>query len=114
VVRPYDSVGRCGGEEFLIVTPGCDLAETWELAERVRAHVAGCSIIVGGTNVQVSLSLGVATAQRSADIDKLLHAADTALYQAKHAGRNRVEPSMGLAASAAQGSASAPARDFWL
>ena len=48
VVRPYDSVGRCGGEEFLIVAPGCGLAETWELAERVRSHVAGCSIMVGG------------------------------------------------------------------
>ena len=44
VVRPYDSVGRCGGEEFLIVAPGCDLADTWELAERVRCHVGGCNI----------------------------------------------------------------------
>ncbi len=114
VVRPYDSVGRCGGEEFLIVAPGCDLAETWELAERVRSHVAGCSIIVGGASVQVSLSLGVAIGETSADIEKLLHAADTALYQAKNAGRNRVEPSMGRAASAGQGSSSAPVRDFWL
>ena len=47
VVRPYDSVGRCGGEEFLIVAPGCGMAETWELAERVRSHVAGCNIMVG-------------------------------------------------------------------
>jgi len=47
VVRPYDSVGRYGGEEFLIVAPGCGIAETWELAERVRVHVAGCNIIAG-------------------------------------------------------------------
>jgi diguanylate cyclase (GGDEF)-like protein len=114
VVRPYDSVGRCGGEEFLIVAPGCDLAETWELAERVRSHVAGCSIIVGGSGVQVSLSLGVATGQTSADAEKLLHRADTALYQAKNAGRNRVEPSMGRAASVGQSSSDVPARDFWL
>ena len=114
VVRPYDSVGRCGGEEFLIVAPGCDLAETWELAERVRCHVAKCSIIVGGESVQVSLSLGVATGETSADIEKLLHAADTALYQAKHAGRNRVEPSMGRAARASQNPPDAPVRDFWL
>src|ERR1700688_1400176 len=113
VVRPYDSVGRCGGEEFLIVAPGCDLAETWELAERVRSHVAGCNIIAGGASVQVSLSLGVAIGETSADIEKLLHAADTALYQAKNAGRNRVEPSMGRAAGAGLG-ASSPARDFWL
>jgi diguanylate cyclase (GGDEF)-like protein len=114
VVRPYDSVGRCGGEEFLIVAPGCDLAETWELAERVRSHVARCNIIVGGASVQVSLSLGVATGETSADIEKLLHAADTALYQAKNAGRNRVEPAMGRAARAGQSPSPAPVRDFWL
>jgi diguanylate cyclase (GGDEF)-like protein len=114
VVRPYDSVGRCGGEEFLIVAPGCDLAETWELAERVRSHVAGCNIVVGGASVQVSLSLGVAIGETSADIEKLLHAADTALYQAKNAGRNRVEPSMGRGVGAGQGATAAPARDFWL
>jgi diguanylate cyclase (GGDEF)-like protein len=114
VVRPYDSVGRCGGEEFLIVAPGCGLAETSELAERVRSHVAGCSIIVGGASVQVSLSLGVATGQTASEMEKLLHAADKAMYQAKHAGRNRVEPSMGRAARAGQGPASAPNRDFWL
>ena len=114
VVRPYDSVGRCGGEEFLIVAPGCNLADTWELAERVRSHVAGCNIVVGGASVQVSLSLGVAIADAAADIEKLLHAADTALYQAKNAGRNRVEPAMGRVAGASQTRASSPASDFWL
>jgi len=114
VMRPYDSVGRCGGEEFLIVAPGCGLAETWELAERVRSHVAGCSIIVGGTSVQVSLSLGVATGQTAAEMEKLLRAADVALYQAKNAGRNRVEPNMGRAASAGQSPVAAPHRGFWL
>ncbi|HTS49083.1 MAG TPA: GGDEF domain-containing protein [Bryobacteraceae bacterium] len=114
VVRPYDSVGRYGGEEFLIVAPNCDLAETWELAERVRVHVAGVNINVGGAAVQVSLSLGVATAEASADLEKLLQAADAAMYQAKNAGRNRVEPSMGRAAGASQSSSATPNRDFWL
>lgn len=114
VVRPYDSVGRCGGEEFLIVAPGCGMAETWELAERVRSHVAGCNIMVGGSTVQVSLSLGVATGQTAAEIEKLLQSADTALYQAKNAGRNRVEPVVGRAASASLGSSAIPNRDFWL
>jgi len=114
VVRPYDSVGRCGGEEFLIVAPGCAMVESWELAERVRSHVAGCNIMVGGSSVQVSLSLGVATGETAADIEKLLHAADTALYQAKNAGRNRVEPRLGRAASASHGTSAAPNRDFWL
>jgi diguanylate cyclase (GGDEF)-like protein len=115
MVRPYDAVGRYGGEEFLIVAPNCGLAETWELAERVRLHVAGCSLIVGGSNVNVSLSLGVATGETSAGLEQLLHAADAALYQAKNAGRNRVEPTLGRAARAAQtNTTSAPNRDFWL
>ena len=114
VVRPYDSVGRCGGEEFLIVAPGCGLTETWELAERVRSHVAGCAINVAGSSVHVTLSLGVATARDAAEIEKLLHSADAALYQAKHNGRNRVEPTLGRAAGAGQSPASGPNRDFWL
>jgi diguanylate cyclase (GGDEF)-like protein len=114
VVRPYDSVGRYGGEEFLIVVPGCTMAETWELAERVRSHVEGCSIVVGGSKVQVSLSLGIATGHCASDLQKMLHTADAALYLAKNAGRNRVEPRMQLAAGAGS-SSPVPARsDFWL
>ncbi len=114
MVRPYDSVGRYGGEEFLIVAPNCGLAETWELAERVRVHVAGCNINVGGSTVKVSLSLGVATGEAAADLEKVLHLADAALYQAKNAGRNRVEPGLGRAAGASQSSTPAPNRDFWI
>jgi diguanylate cyclase (GGDEF)-like protein len=92
-LRPYDALGRYGGEEFLIVAPGCDLSATWELAERVRSSVANSSIVAGGFSVNVTLSLGIATGISVADSEKLLHAADIALYQAKNAGRNRVEPS---------------------
>jgi len=114
MVRPYDAVGRYGGEEFLIVAPGCGLAETVELAERVRSHVAGCSIMVGGSNVRVSLSLGVATGQAAADCEKVLHASDSAMYQAKNAGRNRVEPSVGRVSSVNQSTYPAPKSDFWV
>jgi diguanylate cyclase (GGDEF)-like protein len=114
MVRPYDSVGRIGGEEFLIVAPNCDLAQTWELAERVRVHAASCSIMAGGSATTVSLSLGVAIGDAPSNMEQLLHASDTALYQAKNAGRNRVEPSMGCAAAASQGGSSAPNRDFWI
>lgn len=114
MVRPYDSVGRYGGEEFLIIAPGCGMGETWELAERVRDHVASCSIMAGGSHVKVTLSLGVATGDAAADIEKVLHASDTALYQAKRAGRNRVEPSLGRAAGAGQGNPGANERDFWI
>lgn len=114
VVRPYDSVGRYGGEEFLIVAPNCGLGETWELAERVRVHVAGCNIMAEKSSVRVSLSLGIATGDASTEIEKVLQAADAALYQAKNNGRNRVEPSLGRAASASQSSAGTPNRDFWI
>jgi len=113
VVRPYDSVGRYGGEEFLIVAPGCGLAEAVELAERVRSHVAGCSIVVGGSNVTVSLSLGVATGQTAAESEKLLHAADAAMYQAKNAGRNRVEPTEART-GADQNTPQSKKSDFWV
>ena len=114
MVRPYDSVGRYGGEEFLIIAPGCDLAETWELAERVRTHVSSCSIMAGGSHVKVTLSLGVDTGAAAADMEKVLHASDAAMYQAKRAGRNRVEPSLGKAAGAAQSNTTANERDFWI
>ncbi|HUO15688.1 MAG TPA: GGDEF domain-containing protein [Verrucomicrobiae bacterium] len=111
VVRPYDSVGRYGGEEFLIVAPGCGLAEAWDLAERVRSHVAGCNIMTAGASIKVSLSLGIANGDSAAGIEKLLQAADTALYQAKNAGRNQVAPALGRAAAASQ---NAVQSDFWL
>ncbi|HVN22275.1 MAG TPA: GGDEF domain-containing protein [Dongiaceae bacterium] len=113
MVRPYDSVGRYGGEEFLIIAPGCGIGETWELAERVRTHVANCSIMAGGATVHVTLSLGVSVGQTAADLEKALAGADSALYRAKAAGRNRVEPGLGRAASAGQGN-SAAERDFWI
>jgi diguanylate cyclase (GGDEF)-like protein len=114
VVRPYDAVGRYGGEEFVIVAPGCGLTETWELAERVRSHVAACSILVGGAKVQVSMSLGITAGQIACDSEPLLRAADQALYRAKNNGRNRVEPRMGLAAGVGSVESAAVNSDFWL
>lgn len=114
MVRPYDSVGRYGGEEFLIIAPNCGMHETWELAERVRVHVASCSIMAGGSHVKVSLSLGIANGEAPADMEKVLHEADSALYQAKHAGRNRVEPSLGRATAATASADASRERDFWI
>ena len=115
-VRPYDSVGRYGGEEFLIVAPDCNLQQTWELAERIRNCVSSCTIVAGGSAVSVSLSLGIAVGTAAVGSEPLLQAADAALYQAKNAGRNRVEPSLGRAASASQNSSPATPGEskFWL
>ncbi len=92
-VRPYDAVGRYGGEEFLIVLPGCDSDTAWSLAERLRQGIAAERTDVDGTAIQITLSLGVAIAAGQAEPDAvaLLRVADAALYEAKRGGRNRVQ-----------------------
>ncbi|HYT91896.1 MAG TPA: diguanylate cyclase [Gemmataceae bacterium] len=91
VLRPYDTVGRYGGEEFLIVLPGCDLETTMTLAERLRRSVAAEPVTWEGGCVHVTLSLGVdAWDREGGNLAALLGSADEALYHAKHAGRNRV------------------------
>jgi diguanylate cyclase (GGDEF)-like protein len=93
VIRSYDSVGRLGGEEFLLVLPGCSLANTTSHAERVRAAISRVALPTNAGAVHVSASLGVAVYQgdRSYDAESIMHAADQALYRAKRNGRDRVE-----------------------
>jgi diguanylate cyclase (GGDEF)-like protein len=90
-LRPYDTVGRYGGEEFLIVLPGCDAGDAIGLAERLRRCVAAEPVDWDGRPVPVTLSLGIATWDGSATADAagLLQTADEALYRAKDTGRNR-------------------------
>lgn len=92
-VRPYDCVGRYGGEEFLIVAANCDLAESLTVAERVRGALCATPVATPSGMITVSASLGVSAAQFHADLDAnaLIVAADQALYRAKNRGRNRVE-----------------------
>ena len=103
ILRPYDLVGRYGGEEFVVVLPGCDATGARMAAERVRAAVASMSVLVGGKSVPVTCSVGVAVSAAGGerDRDALLAAADRALYQAKGAGRNRVMMAGGDEAAAA-------------
>ncbi|MEX2261956.1 MAG: diguanylate cyclase [Bryobacteraceae bacterium] len=91
-MRSYDHVGRYGGEEFLIVLPGCDTRTGAIQAERLRQEVAQ-PISVSGEEITVTCSYGVAS---TADVpgwemDTLVRLADDALYRAKRKGRNRVE-----------------------
>jgi len=92
-VRAYDSIGRYGGEEFLVVTPGSNAASTLQLAERLRAAVREATATTGGAAGPVTLSVGFTSTGElcESDWDVLLRAADGALYQAKRAGRDRVE-----------------------
>ncbi len=92
-VRLYDSVGRYGGEEFLILLPGCNAADAPKKAQRLREAVGGQPVIISVGSIVVTLSLGVAMTRESQppEAEALLLAADSALYQAKANGRNRVE-----------------------
>ncbi len=91
VLRPYDSLGRYGGEEFLVVAPGCDLEDVRDLAERIRVHVAGHPIAFDGDQIHICVSLGIAAHEAGVGLESLLGTADSGLYLAKNRGRNRVE-----------------------
>jgi two-component system cell cycle response regulator len=90
-LRAYDIVGRYGGEEFLIVCPGCAEKTLLRRAEELRAAIAGEPVPTPEGALSVTLSLGAAVAHKTVPQDQLLQAADEALYKAKRAGRNRVE-----------------------
>jgi diguanylate cyclase (GGDEF)-like protein len=90
VVRPYDSIGRYGGEEFVIIAPGCDMEVLSALAQRIRQCVSSEVIQAGSVSIQITLSIGVAAACEDPQLTQLLRAADEALYVAKKEGRNRV------------------------
>ena len=89
VVRSYDLVGRHGGEEFLVVLPGCDSNQVLQSAERVRATIEATPIIVDRFAIRVTVSVGATSATSGTSQKELLGIADAALYQAKKAGPNR-------------------------
>ena len=91
--RPYDSVGRYGGEEFLIVAPSSDIPGTLALAERIRKDIESQLVVDQAGSIRVTMSFGIAVSIRPPclDIKTLLQLADDALYRAKANGRNRSE-----------------------
>lgn len=90
--RPYDEIGRYGGEEFAILLPATTLEVATHVAERLREIIAAHEVIVEGKSVRVTASFGVACfpGDGISNINDLLKVADKALYQAKYGGRNRV------------------------
>jgi diguanylate cyclase (GGDEF)-like protein len=89
-VRSYDSIGRYGGEEFVIIAPGCDSEVLSALAQRVCQSVSSEVVQVGNVSIQNTISIGVAAASEDPQLTQLLRTADEALYVAKKEGRNRV------------------------
>jgi len=91
-IRRYDALGRYGGEEFLIVLPGCSVEGALAQAERVRAAMAEMPFQIGEQSIAVTCSIGVACRLPGvpADMDGLIREADLGLYAAKENGRNGV------------------------
>lgn len=88
-VRNNQFAARFGGEEFVLVLPQTDHGEALQVAEAARALVADSIIQAGDTRFRVTMSFGVATAPDDAvTVRDLIHAADTAVYEAKAGGRN--------------------------
>jgi two-component system cell cycle response regulator len=93
LVRPYDGVGRYGGEEFLIVLGGCNSEHLKKRAEELRRGIYGTPFLTKNGQISVSVSVGAITIEdwnRSTPVEPFLKEADAALYRAKEAGRNRV------------------------
>lgn len=90
--RPYDVIGRYGGEEFLVLLPGTDENETFRIADRLHDSVRATAVEVGGDELWVTVSVGAGSLlpEESVEECQLIRAVDEALYKAKESGRDRV------------------------
>ncbi len=91
-LRQSDVLGRYGGEEFLLLLPGCEAPDAQRLAERLRQCIAGEPLVTSAGKVSFTISLGVTSTGEGEKIGiaAVLQRADEALYQAKREGRDRV------------------------
>lgn len=90
-MRQTDVIGRYGGEEFAVIMNGSGAEDARKKIDEVRASFANLAHFSDGREFRVTFSAGIASAPPFGDAVKLSEAADRALYEAKHAGRNRIQ-----------------------
>lgn len=89
-LRNYDSLGRFGGEEFLVVLPGADPAQTRAVAEKILTLIRQKAFSLDGAPLQLTASIGVTTVEEGdEDLMQVLRRADRNLYRAKSGGRDQ-------------------------
>ncbi|EWH10119.1 response regulator receiver protein [Catenovulum agarivorans DS-2] len=91
-IRPYDKLGRYGGEEFLLILPNSDDVKAFQIAERCRKQIEKLKMPISGHNpITITASAGVAVCDAGKpSIHELFKQCDVALYQAKQQGRNQI------------------------
>ncbi len=97
-LREHDTLGRWGGEEFLIVAPQTDTTGARALAERLRSLIERTPILILERRLYITASFGIATAAAKDTVESLVERCDGALYRAKRRGRNRCEVNSGARA----------------
>ena len=90
VLRNGETLARWGGEEFLAFLPGCGLDEAAKIAERMREAIMVDPIVYQGVSHKVTATFGVAEIETDRKLDPAFRRADTALYEGKNTGRNRI------------------------
>jgi diguanylate cyclase (GGDEF)-like protein len=88
--RKVDFIGRVGGEEFAILLPGCELEKAVEIANKIKTGISELDIKENEKTITITASFGITVSRISGyNFDTLMKHSDEALYDAKHAGRNR-------------------------
>ena len=90
ILRPYDLLGRYGGEEFLIIIPDSCGSFEENIYERIRTEIADNKIMTKSGGIGITVSIGVTNNSINGTADAMLAVADAALYRAKNNGRNKV------------------------
>lgn len=88
-LRPYDSCARWGGEEFIVLLPRTDFSRAYEIAERLRSTLRHSTYRDPSGADLPTLSIGLAQFESGVSFEQVIKKADTALYRAKHSGRDR-------------------------